>query len=58
MSLINLFFSPRNTTNPISQLLPKEEDLPVRDLRKWKIFPKRKIKDLYQKAIKSEAVSL
>ena len=46
------------TTNPFQQLLPKEEDLPVWDLQKWKIIPNRKIKDLYQKAIKSEAVSL
>ena len=44
------------TTNPFRQLLPKEEDLPNRDLRKWKIFPNRKIKYLYQKARKSEAV--
>ena len=33
------------TTNPFWQLLPKE-DLPVRDLRKWKNFLNRKIKDL------------
>ena len=46
------------TTNPFRQLLPKGEDLPVRDFRKWKIFPKRNKKDLHQKAIKSEAISL
>ena len=35
-------------------LLPKEEDLPIRDLRKWKTYLNRKtkVKDLYQKAIK------
>ena len=32
------------TTNPFRQLLSKGEDLPVRGFRKWKIFPKRKIK--------------
>ena len=46
------------TTNPFWQLLPKEEDLLVRDLQKWKIFPNRNIKNLYQKAIKREGVSL
>ena len=45
------------TTNPFRQLFPKGEDLPVQDFRKRKIFPNGKIKDLYQKALKNEAVS-
>ena len=44
------------TTNPFRQLLPKE-DFPAQEFQKWKIFPNRKINDLYQKAIKSKQSS-
>ena len=32
------------TTNLFRQLLPRGEDPRVRDFRKWRIFPKKKIK--------------
>ena len=42
----------------IWQLIPKGEDLPIRDFRKQKIFLNRMTKDLYKKSIKSEAMNL
>ena len=60
VGLGGLCCKPAATTNSFRQLLFKVEDRSVQDFRfpKWKVFANRKIKDLYQKAIKSEAVNL